>query len=71
MFPLLPFSGHPKLILELQSPAFLMDINFFKEFLQIPGGLIDWLSALSCNFGRPFIHSHFFNTLLLVYCIPH
>ncbi len=58
------FRVHPKLILELQSPAFLMDINFFKEFLQIPGGLIDWLSALFMQFWI----SDFFIAVFLTLC---
>ncbi|HVN47250.1 MAG TPA: DUF6057 family protein [Bacteroidota bacterium] len=41
---------HPKLILELQFPAFLMDVNFLKDFLQIPGGLMDGLSAFIMRF---------------------
>jgi hypothetical protein len=44
------FRVHPKLILESQPPVFFMDINFFKEFLQIPGGLVDWLSELFMQF---------------------
>jgi len=58
------FRVHPKLILELQSPAFLMDINFFKEFLQIPGGMIDWLSELFMQFWI----SDFFIAVFLTLC---
>jgi hypothetical protein len=58
------FRVHPKLILELQSPAFLMDINFFNEFLQIPGGLVDWLSALFMQFWI----SDFFIAVFLTLC---
>ena len=57
------FRVHPKLILELQSPAFLMDINFFKEFLQIPGGLIDWLSAAFMQFWTSDLFIAIFLTL--------
>jgi hypothetical protein len=58
------FRVHPKLILELQSPVFLMDINFFKEFLQIPGGLIDWFSELFMQFWI----SDFFIAVFLTLC---
>jgi len=58
------FRVHPKLILEIQSPAFLMDINFFKEFLQIPGGLIDWLSAFFMQFWT----SDLFIVIFLTLC---
>jgi hypothetical protein len=57
------FRVHPRLILELQSPAFLMDFNFFKEFLQFPGGLIDWLSALFMRFWLSDIFIAIFLTL--------
>jgi hypothetical protein len=57
------FRVHPKLILEIQSPAFLMDINFFKEFLQIPGGLIDWLSAFFMQFWTSDLFIAIFLTL--------
>ncbi len=42
----LTFQIHPTLILELQPSNFLMDKKFFLEFLSMPGGLVDWLSAL-------------------------
>jgi hypothetical protein len=58
------FRVHPKLILELQSPAFLMDFNFFRQFLQLPGGLIDWLSALIMQFWI----SDFFISVFLTLC---
>jgi hypothetical protein len=41
---------HPTLILESQPPVFLLDNVFFKEFLNIPGGMIDWFSALFLQF---------------------
>jgi len=37
---------HPSLIMEAQTPVFLMTADFLNEFLNIPGGLTDWLSAL-------------------------
>lgn len=43
-------SIHPVLIIEAQSPVFLMTGDFLKEFLIIPGGLTDWLSALIMQF---------------------
>ncbi|MBN1397256.1 MAG: hypothetical protein JXA06_04410 [Bacteroidetes bacterium] len=41
-----------------------MDINFFKEFIQIPGGFIDWLSALFMQFWT----SDFFTAVFLTLC---
>jgi hypothetical protein len=40
----------PTLILESQPPVFLLDNAFFTEFLKIPGGMIDWFSALFLQF---------------------
>jgi hypothetical protein len=40
------FYLHPLLIMEAQTPVFLMTADFLNEFLKIPGGLTDWLSAL-------------------------
>ncbi|RPI06977.1 MAG: hypothetical protein EHM64_00850 [Ignavibacteriae bacterium] len=37
---------HPLLMIEVQSPAFLDTADFLKDFLVIPGGLTDWMSAL-------------------------
>jgi hypothetical protein len=44
------FQVRPNLALELQQPPFLMDAIFFNEFLKIPGGLADWISALMMQF---------------------
>jgi len=41
---------HPRLILEALPPVFLFDANFFNGFLQIPGGMTDWLSSLIMQF---------------------
>jgi hypothetical protein len=41
---------HPVLMIEAQSPVFLMTADFLKEFLILPGGLTDWLSALIMQF---------------------
>lgn len=41
---------HPVLILETHPPVFFIDMNFFCEFLKIPGGMTDWLSALCMKF---------------------
>jgi hypothetical protein len=58
------FQVHPVLTLEAQSPVFLKGINFLNEFLRIPGGLTNWLSAffLQCWF------SDFFGALFLTFC---
>jgi hypothetical protein len=41
---------HPTLIIESQPPVFMLDNEFFQGFLKIPGGMIDWLSALFMQF---------------------
>ena len=55
---------HPVLILELQPPVFLFDTNFFNELLKIPGGMVDWFSALLMTFWL----SDFLTSLLLTLC---
>ncbi len=52
---------HPTLILESQPPVFMTGNEFFKEFLKIPGGMTDWLSALFMQFW----FSDFLGALLL------
>jgi hypothetical protein len=44
------FRTHPILTLEVHSPIFFKGISFFGDFLKIPGGVIDWLSALFMQF---------------------
>jgi hypothetical protein len=58
------FQIHPILILEFQSPAFLKGVDFLSEFLKIPGGLTDWLSA----FLMQLWFSDFFGALFLTLC---
>ena len=41
---------HPLLILEALPPVFLIDAKYFNDFLKIPGGITDWLSALVMQF---------------------
>jgi hypothetical protein len=55
----------PILILESQTPAFLLDKNFFHGFLAIPGGITDWLAAFFLQFWI----SNFVASLLLIICI--
>jgi hypothetical protein len=40
------FRIHPVLTIESQPPVFLMNIAFLRDYLVIPGGMTDWLSAL-------------------------
>jgi|WetSurMetagenome_2_1015567.scaffolds.fasta_scaffold12341_2 hypothetical protein len=54
------FQIHPRLILELQPSAILMDFNFFNEFLKIPGGLTDWLSSFIMQFWSSDLSIAFF-----------
>ena len=56
---------HPLLILESQPPIFLKGTDFLSEFLRIPGGLTDWLSALLMQFW----FSNFLSALFLTLCI--
>jgi hypothetical protein len=55
---------HPVLILEAHPPVFLKGIDFLGDFLKIPGGLIDWLSALLMQFW----FSDFLSALFLAIC---
>jgi hypothetical protein len=36
---------HPVLIIESQSPAFVLNNSFFSQCIDMPGGMTDWLSA--------------------------
>jgi len=55
---------HPVLIIEAQSPVFFMTADFLNEFLVLPGGLTDWLSALIMQFW----FSDLIISLLLTFC---
>ncbi len=54
----------PVLILEAHPPVFLKGIGFLGDFLKIPGGLVDWLSA----FLMQFWFSNFLSALVLTIC---
>jgi hypothetical protein len=58
------FQIHPVLNLESQPPVFLIGAGFLSEFLNIPGGLTDWLSALIMQFW----FSDFLSALFLTLC---
>lgn len=58
------FRIHPVLILEAHAPVFLKGTDFLYDFLEIPGGLIDWLSALLMQFW----FSDFLSALFLTLC---
>jgi hypothetical protein len=58
------FQVRPVLILEAQSPVFINGSDFISEFIKIPGGLTDWLSAL---FMQCWL-SDFLGALLLTFC---
>jgi hypothetical protein len=58
------FQIHPVLNLESQPPVFLIGTGFLSEFLNIPGGLTDWLSALIMQFW----FSDFLSALFLTLC---
>jgi hypothetical protein len=55
----------PALIIEAQSPVFLMTAEFLKEFLRLPGGFTDWLSALIMQFW----FTDLFTALILTLCL--
>jgi len=55
---------HPVLILEVHPPVFLNGTDFLGDFLKIPGGLVNWLSALVMQFW----FSNFFSALFLAIC---
>ena len=55
---------HPVLILEVHPPVFLKGTDFLGDFLKIPGGLVNWLSALLMQFW----FSNFFSALFLAIC---
>jgi hypothetical protein len=55
------FRVHPVLILEWQPTVFFKSIDFLFDFLNIPGGMVDWLSALFLQF--------WFSDLLSALCI--
>ncbi len=55
---------HPVLILETHPPVFLKGIDFLYDFLKIPGGLVNWLSALLMQFW----FSDFLSALFLTIC---
>ena len=40
----------PVLYIESQHPVFLTGLNFLKERIQVPGGWMDWFSALAGQF---------------------
>jgi tetratricopeptide (TPR) repeat protein len=58
------YQVRPILILESQSPAFLLDKNFFHSFLAFPGGITDWLAALFMQFW----FSNFWVCLFFIIC---
>jgi len=58
------FRIHPVLILEAHAPVFLSGTDFLYDFLEIPGGLTDWLSALLMQFW----FSDFLSALFLTLC---
>ena len=50
------FFIHPPLLYELQKPVFFKGWNFLKEYLVLPGGLVDYLSAFfSQGFEYPLL----------------
>jgi hypothetical protein len=55
---------HPVLILEAHPPVFLKGTDFLSNFLKIPGGLVNWLSALLMQFW----FSDFLSALFLAIC---
>jgi hypothetical protein len=55
---------HPVLILEVHPPVFLRGTDFLGDFLKIPGGLVNWLSALLMQFW----FSDFLSALFLAIC---
>jgi hypothetical protein len=57
------FRIHPVLILQAHPPVFLKGTDFLYAFFKIPGGLIDWLSALLMQFWFSDILSALFLTL--------
>jgi hypothetical protein len=58
------FKIHPVLNLESQPPVFLIGDGFLSEFLNVPGGLTDWFSALIMQFW----FSDFLSALFLTLC---
>jgi hypothetical protein len=54
----------PVLIIESQSPVFLYGADFLSEFLKIPGGLTDWISAYCMQFW----FSDFYGAVFLTVC---
>jgi hypothetical protein len=55
---------HPVLILEVHPSVFLKGTDFLGDFLKIPGGLVNWLSALLMQFW----FSDFLSALFLAIC---
>lgn len=55
--------NHPVLILETHPPVFLKGIDFLCDFLKIPGGLVNWLSALLMQFWFSDLLSALFLTI--------
>jgi hypothetical protein len=55
---------HPVLILEVHPSVFLKGTDFLGDFLKIPGGLVNWLSALLMQFW----FSDFLIALFLAIC---
>jgi hypothetical protein len=55
---------HPVLILEVHPPVFFKGVDFLGDFLKIPGGLVNWLSALLMQFW----FSDFLSALFLAVC---
>ena len=55
--------NHPILIFEAHPPVFLKGIDFLYDFLKIPGGLVNWLSALLMQFWFSDLLSALFLTI--------
>jgi hypothetical protein len=55
--------NHPILIYEAHPPVFLKGIDFLCDFLKIPGGLVNWLSALLMQFWFSDLLSALFLTI--------
>jgi hypothetical protein len=56
---------HPVLMIKAQPPVFFMTSDFLKDFLLLPGGLTDWLSALLMQFW----FSDLISSIVLTVCI--
>ncbi len=59
------YQVHPVLSIEVQTPVFFMTADFWREFLKIPGGFIDWFSLLFMQFWT----TDLWSSLLLSICL--